>query len=517
MPKRTLSEDIKKIKNLFISLVGSKKSDKYKITPQQIADDIVTGFKYGSSYNQIFIYVKNSFSDKELNDLSKIEIEITSQMILLFPKMKVGKKIAFNILLSKIETQEKQKSTNLFQEQQGLQRRDSNSSVYYDADNKEEEPLRSRRGSAVSNDSWHSENNNLVDNTQPPQIKTYPILQPIVNKKTQSIITEHTDDRGQIYYKIGNNKVENFKPYKIVYNEKDKKELDKYNYIMPLAFESKKEGGEQRDKLKTLGCNEKLDGWGEIGNWWTAPTNILKILGKTLSEISSEFSKTQKIKRDNCVYPFLPMLNNVELYDFSEKHTDASSKLQAIPRIASMFLDGKFLLYNDPNVAKEMLDFLKTPANHPGIGVYTGIGLYNYMLGRENSDGLTDDLNQLYQDIQKSVKFFEKTKDVSNAGEGLKEEMSHDKQKEKVVELCLNNKDSMEILNLLTAKEILTEYRGEKRLCGNDNIQKMFTEKTPQLLTMFSKMLALDPKLNMALKEAITSLQKSINYNKQQK
>ncbi len=147
MPKSTLSGDIKKIKSLFTNFFSSKKSDKYKITPQQIADDIVTGFEYGSSYNQIFIYVKNSFSDKELNDLSKIKIEITSQMILLFPKMKVGEKIAFNILLSKIETQEKQKSTNLFQEQQRLQMRGSNSSLYYDADNKEEQALTSRRDS----------------------------------------------------------------------------------------------------------------------------------------------------------------------------------------------------------------------------------------------------------------------------------------------------------------------------------------------------------------------------------
>ncbi len=512
MPKSTLSGDIKEIKSLFTNFFSSKKSDKYKITPQQIADDIVTGFEYGSSYNQIFIYVKNSFSDKELNDLSKIKIEITSQMILLFPKMKVGEKIAFNILLSKIETQEKQKSTNLFQEQQRLQMRGSNSSLYYDADNKEEQALTSRR------DSNATIYYDVQDDTPPPPpktIKTYPILPPIVNKKTQSIITEHTDDSGQIYYKIGNNKVENFKPYKIVYNEKDKTETTKYNYIVPLACEIA--GKEQRTKLKNLGCNEKLDGWGEIGNWLTAPTNILKSLGKTLSEISSEFSKTQKIKRDNYCYPFFPMLNNVELYDFSTEHTDASNKLQEIPRIASMFLDGKFLLYNDPNVAKEMLDFLKTPANHLGIGVYTGIGLFNYMLGKENSDGLTDDLKQLHEDIQKSVKFFDKTEDVSKAGKGLAEEMKHDEQKQKIIELCLKNKDSMEILNLLTAKEILPEYKGEERLCGNDNIQKMFEKQTPQLMTLFEEMLKLAPKLNIALKEQIKSLRESVENQKIEK
>jgi len=516
MPKSTLSGDIKKIKSLFTNFFSSKKSDKYKITPQQIADDIVTGFEYGSSYNQIFIYVKNSFSDKELNDLSKIKIEITSQMILLFPKMKVGEKIAFNILLSKIETQEKQKSTNLFQEQQRLQMRGSNSSLYYDADNKEEQALTSRR------DSNATIYYDVQDDTPPRQqiktIKTYPILPPIVNKKTQSIITEHTDDSGQIYYKIGNNKVENFKPYKIVYNEKDKTEKDKYNYIVPLAFENTDKGKEQRAKLKTLDCNEKLDGWGYIPTFLgTQLGYVAKKMGTTLGNIANAFSNKQKIKRENYGYPLFPMLNNVELYDFSTEHTDASNKLQEIPRIASMFLDGKFLLYNDPNVAKEMLDFLKTPANHLGIGVYTGIGLFNYMLGKENSDGLTDDLKQLHEDIQKSVKFFDKTEDVSKAGKGLAEEMKHDEQKQKIIELCLKNKDSMEILNLLTAKEILPEYKGEERLCGNDNIQKMFEKQTPQLMTLFEEMLKLAPKLNIALKEQIKSLRESVENQKIEK
>lgn len=471
MPKSTLSGDIKKIKSLFTNFFSSKKSDKYKITPQQIADDIVTGFEYGSSYNQIFIYVKNSFSDKELNDLSKIKIEITSQMILLFPKMKVGEKIAFNILLSKIKTQEKQKSTNLFQEQQRLQMRGSNSSVYYDADNndkqkftnlsQEKQPLTSRRDSNATI-YYDAQDGSESDDTPPPPktIKTYPILPPIVAKPKKEAV----------------------KPFTEVIYKKAIETIEKNNGIVALssAFGVKFVKVNRIDKEELAGT---IDFTSSIGGVFGG--NILN---------ATSFSRKCEDNFNACKKNYatmLPFCHIKDIMDLKTKDKKLHDALSDSPLSASLFLTDKTVKLNTPESLNAAYNDFK---NH-------GLNDFNTIAGDILSDAQKEDNKEIRDILSANVLFYsDENVDKNGKKYSTKSQNATNEALEKskicqdiIIELVLKNPDAMKNINIMIyGKKELTEYADKAGTSfDNTNIKKLFVEKMPQKIQEWQKWIEL--------------------------